>query len=521
MEAAMRTSHLIPHLLRRAVFAAPLAVSACAGSDDDGDDTDDTEAVETDDTETEAPGTASVRFIHASANAPSVSVWSDGAELAESASFGSASGFVDVPAGALVVDLCGPSVPSCDAPLGSVELEVEEGATYSVIALGDFERAGSDGFGLLLSEHGFGTPESGEALVRVIHGSPDAPAVGLDVGADDPESPEFASFPPLGDSGPAGVAFPAGEAWRLGITSPNGSPPLTSFSAPALEEGDTVYLIAVGFAAAKSYWDTSLSLLAVSQDGSTSLVRQDPRLVLLHASTNVSDVDVFASDSLLAADLGFGGTASVRVPPGTYDVDLFPANPDSNVRPTLDPVFSKTVTVEAGAEYVAVASGVLFTGDVGFLSPEVTAFDVFLYPLAFSPDDVDDAQVVVAHHEPALPSVDVGPYDDTDCTIDPVVSGLDYGTASDVLVLDEGSLDLGASLPGDPRGIVFFGDVSLEVGQQIFAVVHGSQVSLTGASVALPSRVTAIDTAPVLSAPWSAGAITASTPTCPVPASAP
>ena len=120
-------------------------------------------------------GDACVNIIHASPDAPAVDVFVDGERALENLAFGKASGWVALPAGDHKVQVV-PTGMMADAAVIDAELTLEEDAAYEVAAVGLVADITTVVNQVNLSELG-----DDEARVRVVHASPDAPAVDIAV----------------------------------------------------------------------------------------------------------------------------------------------------------------------------------------------------------------------------------------------------------------------------------------------------------------------------------------------------
>jgi hypothetical protein len=140
-----------------AIAAAPLALAAC--SDDDSPTSPST-------------GTAQVRVAHLSPDAPAVDVYVNGSRVVSGAAFKDVTGYLAVPAGSASIRVTpagatSPAVIDATVSLGA-------GGTYTVAATGVLASIEP-----LVLEDDRGT--TGQAKVRFVHASPDAPAVDIAV----------------------------------------------------------------------------------------------------------------------------------------------------------------------------------------------------------------------------------------------------------------------------------------------------------------------------------------------------
>ncbi len=118
-------------------------------------------------------GTAMVRVLHASPDAPEVDIYLDGvavgAPLAGLA-FGSLSPYVEVPAGPHAIKVCAAADPAV-CPIDVPELTIEDGQRYTVAATNVLDSIETQ---VLVDT---GMPAMDQALVRFVHLAADAPAV--------------------------------------------------------------------------------------------------------------------------------------------------------------------------------------------------------------------------------------------------------------------------------------------------------------------------------------------------------
>ena len=128
------------------------------------------------DTATETPaGTASVRVAHVSPNAPNVDVYVDGTAVLEDVAFGAVSGYLDLAAGGHAVEI--PAAGDPDTSVFEGDVSLEAGQAYTVAAIGEIGEMADEPFEPLVLEDDTSAPGSGTARLRVVHASPDAPAV--------------------------------------------------------------------------------------------------------------------------------------------------------------------------------------------------------------------------------------------------------------------------------------------------------------------------------------------------------
>jgi len=178
-------------------------------------------------------GDACLNVIHASPDAPAVDVYVDGAKALADLAFGAASGWVALPAGEHTVQV---TATGADIETAVIDADVtlEAGAAYEVAAIGLLAEIEPQVLQVNLSE--IGDEDEPMARVRIIHASPDAPAVDVAVKGGDvlvenlafPDASDYLSVPaasydleirPTGTTDVAldlpGVAFEAGMVYSI------------------------------------------------------------------------------------------------------------------------------------------------------------------------------------------------------------------------------------------------------------------------------------------------------------------
>jgi hypothetical protein len=120
-------------------------------------------------------GVAKVRVIHASPDAPAVDVYVDGNKVLTNVPFFTVSDYLDVPAGEHQFQVTPTGQPASAAVIDA-RATVEAGKAYSFAATGQVASIQAT----ILADN-LAAPAAGKAKVRVIHFSPDAPAVDIKV----------------------------------------------------------------------------------------------------------------------------------------------------------------------------------------------------------------------------------------------------------------------------------------------------------------------------------------------------
>jgi hypothetical protein len=429
-----------------------LGLSGCSDDDDNNGSTNPVE-----------PGTAQLRVVHASPDAPAVDLYvNDGAEpLLQALAYGDASAYLAVEAGTYTVQLRAHGADPASAPAYEVDVTLVEDQVITAVASGLLQSsAEGDRFRVLPLVEAFADPGAGNAAVRIVHAAADAPTVALDIGNDgQPEVTDFARF---AETGAAGVPLPAGTALRVGVWAGDPLARAAVFTTPELPAGANLFLIATGLLSGDPQGD-GFSLLAIGPDGAIGFIRQDALATVyaLHASPDAPQVDIDADGAEVVTALGFGDLSqALAVWPGAYDLDFRGAgSPDVAASAT-------TPYLEPGVRYLAIATG--------FLSSGTPAFQ--LLPLADGfADPGTEALVRVVHASPGANAVDVGPLDGGEVQAVADFTDLSFAEASPAggTALPVGELTIGVAATGTTSPVASF-DLTTVAGLRAFAVASGS-----------------------------------------------
>lgn len=146
-------------MLKRITFAAVLSslfLATACGNDDNP---------------VNSPMASKVQVIHASPDAPGVDLIVDGSVAGTNLSFPSNTGYLEVEPGVRKIQV---NVTGTSTTVIESDLDLEPGTNYSVFAVD-----GVANITALVIEDDLSAPASGNAKVRFIHLSPDAPAVDI------------------------------------------------------------------------------------------------------------------------------------------------------------------------------------------------------------------------------------------------------------------------------------------------------------------------------------------------------
>jgi hypothetical protein len=410
-------------------------------------------------TSTSAPETAMLRVAHLSPDAPAVDVSVDGSAVLEGVSFGAVSEYLEVPVGTRTVTIAAADDPSTVAFEG--DLDVTEG-TFTVAAVGELAE---DSFEPLVLSDDNTVPADDTARVRVVHASPDAPAVDITAGGD-------ALFDGVAYQESGYVEVPA-NTYTLNVrgdTESNDGESVASFDAEL--NGGTVYTIfAAGYLSPDDEpADTAFQPIAVvdagaggggivesSDDGGMGGMDGDVSLRVAHLSPDAPNVDVLVDGSAVLEDVPFGTVSDyLSLSAGSYQVTVQAAGDPDTV------VFDQSLDLEAGA-YTAAAIGELEDGAENAFAVELLTDD--------TSDPADDtARVRVVHASPDAPAVDVT----VESSGDTLVDGAAFGDAATVEVpAGSYTLEVRPDTESNDGDVVTTFDVTVEGGTAYTAFAQG------------------------------------------------
>ena len=413
-------------------------------------------------TETETPtetpaGTAMVRVGHLSPNAPNVDVYVDGDAVLEDVAFGAVSPYLEVPAGEREVEITAAGDASASVFSGPVPVEAE--TAYTVAAIGEIGEEADQSFEPLVLEDDNSAPGSEMARVRVVHASPDAPAVDVTV-----ESSGDALYDGVAYGESGYVEVPAGEYTLQirGDTEGNDGDVVASFDV-SLGSGGVYTAFAAGYLSPDDEPADTPFDLVVAQDVEGEMMGggmdEDPASVrVAHMSPNAPNVDVYVDGDAVLEDVPFGATSAyLDVPAGDRTVEITAAGDADTV------VFSGDVGVEAGQAYTVAA--------IGEIGEEA---DQSFEPLVLSDDNSDPgedtARLRLVHASPDAPAVDVTAESSGDVLYD----GVAYGGSGYVEVpANDYTVQVRGDTESNDGDVVADFDVSLAGGEVYTAFAAG------------------------------------------------
>ncbi len=170
-------------------------------------------------------GTAKVRVIHASPDAPAVDVFVNGDRALTNVPFFTASDYLDLPAGTYRIQVAPTGQPASAAVIDA-NATIAAGKAYTIAATGPVAAIKPT-----VIEDDLRAPAAGNARVRVYHFSPDAPAVDVKLAGGDTLISSL-TFPDASGY----LEVPAGS-YDLQVTPAGGSAVVIDLPGTTLEAG--------------------------------------------------------------------------------------------------------------------------------------------------------------------------------------------------------------------------------------------------------------------------------------------
>ena len=410
-------------------------------------------------TATETPETASVRIGHLSPNAPNVDVYVDGSAVLEDVAFGSMSPYLEVPAGERDVEVTVAGDPNDTVNFGTLTVEAE--TAYTIAAVGEVGNEADLPLETLVLEDDNSDPGDDTARVRLVHASPDAPAVDVTLASN---GDVLFDGPMFLDS--ATVEVPAGD-YTLQIRGDTES-----------NDGDVVAAYDVSVAGGEAYTafaagyltpddepaDTPFDLLLSTDTGEPGLTSAPAaetggaQVRVAHMSPNAPNVDVYVDGSAVLEDVPFGAVSSyLEVPAGERGVEITAAGDADTV------VFDGNVPVESATAYTIAAAGEIGDDAGQPFQPLVLTDD------NSDPGD-DSARLRVVHASPDAPAVDVTAGGGDTVLFD----GVAFGESGYTTVpANDYTVEIRGDTEGNDGEVVADFDVSLDGGEVYTAFAAG------------------------------------------------
>ncbi len=317
----------------------------------------------------EPPGDSRVRVAHLSPDAPNVDVWVNGAYAFQNVAFEDITDYATLPAGDYLVQVEPAGAGGGGPFVISATLTLDPDTEYTVAALDELANITP---GVFVDDNSL--PAVGNAHIRFIHGSPDAPAVDITltdgtVLIANTAFGEASSYLPV----PAGV-------YDLEVRVAGTSTVVLSLPGIAVAERTVYTAYATGFAGG------GLPALnaVISEDAGVSRVR------VAHLSPDAPNVDVKVNGAVAVPDLAFEEiTGYLELPSNAYLVEVVPAGMPGPV------VISAVLDLDPNTDYTVAA-----VNDLANIEPLVLIDDN-------KTPAPGNAHIRFLHASPDAPAVDI------------------------------------------------------------------------------------------------------------------
>ena len=457
-----------------AVIAVALLLGACDNNDAPGF------------TPVTPPGPTAevqVQFIHAVANAPTVTIGNPVATFASGLAFKESTGFAPDNVGSLTVQIDAdvPGGQVTVVPLTSVPLVAD--TTYSVLAIGEVGSMNNPIAPLVIANPD--TPvTAGNVRVEVVHASPNAGNVDIYVtGPSDSLAPGMAiagGDTPFGaNSGPLEV--PAGD-YRIRVTAPMSQTPVFDSGTVALPAGADLLVVAVDntVAGRRAVDAPPITLLVADGTGTFEILDANTpaEVRVVHAVSDVNLVDVYVNDPMAMntpaiEDLDYPRVIPTPVAAGPDSYLALTAG-TNNVLVTVadDPgivaIPATDLDLAAGTQYTVYASGTL----AGGIAPYITVDD--------DRSIATEAKTRIVHLSPAAGLVDIyvtAPGADI-VPLDPTFEDVDFGDETGYVSLAGGTYDVTVTLANMKDPAIGPATITLSDGSVYTAVARDPDVDI-------------------------------------------
>jgi hypothetical protein len=379
-------------------------------------------------------GTAQVRVLHGSGDAPAVDIYADGGLIDKGLAYGDITPYLSVPGGTHQIQVVPTGATLAEGPIViDAPLTFEAGTKTTVAATGSLKT------GIVPQViPDAPTPAADGTQLRAVHLSYDAPAV--DIAADG------------GAVVVADLAYPAASTY---LDLPAGT-----YDLEVRPAGTTDVAFDIDPLTLRA--GTSYSAFAVGSltDGTFKVVPAvDAALAgvrVLHGSPDAPAVDVYANGQAVLTDVAFGTLSPyLYVPAGTYQIQVVPAGTTIAEGPV---VIDASLTFAEGTLTTVAATNVLAA-----ITPKV---------IADAPAPVADrAQIRVVHLSADAPKVDIAA--DGSAKGDAIFKNLKYGKATKYATVPAGVYDLEVRPAGKKKAAFDIPPVTLEAGKSYSAMAIG------------------------------------------------
>ena len=413
---------------------------------------------------TSAQDTAQLRVVHASPDAPAVDVTVDNETVLSNVSFGAVSDYLHVAAGPHQVRIAAADDPS--TVVFDDEVTLAAGTMTTLAATGELSQGAGSAFAPVAYSDDAFAPAPDEAAVRVVHLSPDAPAVDVTTANGTVVLADDLTFRNASDY----LTVPAGD-YTVAIraaTETNDGPVVTTVNL-SLASGAAYSALAMGYLDPAAAPANTSFRVQPAEDGVRALTfptgapgdvtQQSTALRVMHASPDAPPVDVYVDGQRVLRYVTFASASQyLALDAGTYNVTVTAASQPDTV------VFEDDVTVEARTVTTLTAAGEISAGAETSFAPVGLSDD------AVTPG-TDEAAVRVAHLSPDAPAVDVTVGNGSAV----LAENVSFGEASDYVAVPAGdyTVEIRAATASNNGTVVTTVDLSLAGGTAYTAAAVG------------------------------------------------
>lgn len=401
---------------------------------------------------------ARVQIVHAAPVAENVDIWLGGSTKAvPDFAYQTATPFLTIPTDSSISITAPGSSDTSGNFLTIAPNTLSPGFTYYVVARGE----SLENFGISVSDIAVESADEGTINLQAFHGSPDAPAVDVNV------RNVATIFPNLvpNDFGDDYVNVPE-DVYLLDITFPGDPNPLFTFVGDLNGlGGNSVLAVASGFVTEENP-DSAFTLLAVLPSGDVvPLTRVSIGFAnIIHASPAgaADSVDVYIGDLLAIDNFPYLAATGYVELPTNEDITV-------NLKDSEGPDDGVVLTIPAGTLTEDAVHVVIVHGDGSDDFP-ITAS--FIDTARATNSQAGAIDVIAFHGIPGVPAVDVR--NGGNLLFPSLIDNLGYGSFSPYLLLPEVEFFLRFTPTGSTDGIATFNNVVLEEDESVVFLATGS-----------------------------------------------
>jgi hypothetical protein len=378
---------------------------------------------------------AALRAVHASPDAPAVDVLVNDKVVLKNVSYRDASRFLHTPAGKTNVKV---NVAGTATTVIGADLDLMAKTAYTVLAVNKVAAIEP----LVIADDGM-KADKRKTKVRVVHASPDIPAVDVYVSAPDAALPAAPAIPGLKfkdvvpKSGDAALQLDSGMA-RIRVTLAGAKDVVFDSGPIPLMPRESLVIAAVQPKAGDPAQKSPVDLLAITRMGMTLLLKDKSATAMqgmsevrvAHASPDAPNVDVIVDGAKVLGDVPFGAISSyLKVPSGKRDIKV-------NVAGTQTQAFGAVVDLPKDMGF-----SVFAINFVSSIEPLLTTDQ------RHSVKDAPTGFVRAIHASPDAPAVDVLAGGAV------ALPSVTYKTVSKYLPVPAGKVKFAIALPGTTAAV--------------------------------------------------------------------